>query len=161
MKNEAGLLRKTLGQIFNAFAYQHSGEMLSLSRKCQILSDDLTKTVVKDNQSDLQKEISFSKRILLAFDKDIENELIKYSIGAAESFNARIDILTSLSKEEINRIMNKELKRQIVPWNFIKLETELLEGIADYTSSHSNVVFMVTSQHQALTDHYIKTKHAA
>ncbi|WP_172597586.1 hypothetical protein [Sulfuriflexus mobilis] len=51
MKKEAGLLRKTLQQVFTAFAHEHSGEMLSLSGKHQILSDDLISSTVKDKQS--------------------------------------------------------------------------------------------------------------
>jgi len=155
-------MRKALRQAFAAFSYEHCGEMLSTSKKYQILSDDITKDTVKDNNKEqpknIPKNIPLSKRILLAFEKDIEDELIKYSIDAAKYFNAKIDILTSLSKDEIKIIMNEELARQSVLWSYTRLEAELLAGISDYTSSHSNILFMVTSQPQLLTDQDINKK---
>lgn len=160
MIKKDGTLRTRLIQAFSALSYQHSGEMLSISRKEQLLSGGLSDTSSENLTDDLENSL-LSDHILLAFDNDIEDGLIKYSIGAAKYFNAKIDILTSLSKEEINRIMNKQLSGQAVPWSYIKLDTGLLAGIAKYTSSHTDVVFMVTSQHQALIKHYIKTKHAA
>ena len=43
---QAGFLRKTLQQVLTTFAHEHSGEMLSLSGKDQILSDDLIDTLI-------------------------------------------------------------------------------------------------------------------
>jgi len=161
MIKKSGTLSDIIAKAFAAFAYEHSGEMLSLSRKKQIL---LNSSVGKSNANSEAGELDtapFTCRILLAFDKDIESELIKYSIGAAKNFDAKIDILTSLGMEKTTRVMRKHLSGQTIAWGYNKLDTELLEGIANYTSNHSDVVFMVTSQHQALSDHYTKTKHAA
>ena len=55
MKKEAGFVRKKLHQVFSALAYEHSGEMLSIPKKYQKLSDDLTDSAVKDNQSEKKK----------------------------------------------------------------------------------------------------------
>ena len=50
MKKRVVFLREIFQQVFSGFAHEHSGEMLSLSEKNQILSNDLTSATVKDKQ---------------------------------------------------------------------------------------------------------------
>ncbi|MCK4742229.1 MAG: hypothetical protein KAT25_00260 [Sulfuriflexus sp.] len=51
MKKQVGFVREMFQQVFSGLAYEHSGEMLSSSRKDQVLSDALTSTTVNDNDS--------------------------------------------------------------------------------------------------------------
>lgn len=161
MNKKAGSFRQNIRQAFAAFSYEHSGEMLSVKGKSQVLSGASRNYSVKGVDrlsSDVQ---SSSRRILLTIDKSFDPEILKYTIDAAKQFNASIDIFSRQSHEEINKIMKNEENGSAVSWRLLKLENELLSDLSGYTNNDTDVLFIVTDQHKILSGFSGKSQNAA
>lgn len=161
MKTKAGSFRQILRQVFSAFAYEHSGEMLSVKRKNQVLSGASLSDTTGKYQSHSSDNQPSSRRILMSIDKVIDAELLKYTIDAAKHFNASIDILSRQSYDELYKIMENEMYDSPVDWQLIKLDKDLLSGISDYVSNQSDVLFMVTNQQKLFSDQSVRSRYAA
>lgn len=161
MKTKKGSFRKKLRQAFSAFAYEHSGEMLSVKRKGQVLSDTPVSDANGKYQSLSTDNQPSTRRILMSIDKVVDPELLKYTVDAAKQFNASIDILSQQNYDELYRIMENEMHDFSVHWRLIKLEKDVLSGISDYVSNHSDVLFMVSNQQKIFSDHSVRSRYAA
>jgi hypothetical protein len=161
MKVKDGSLRHKIRQAFAAFTYEHSGEMLSVQRKGQVLSGARINHCINKNKSTALDKKPSSSRILMSVDKVIEPELLKYTVDAAKQFNASIDIISKQSYDEIYKNIENEVRGSSVNWQLIKLDEELLSGITDYVSNYSNVLFIVTDPHKVLSGCSEKSRYAA
>jgi len=74
MKKSENCFRENIKRAFSAFAYEHSGEMLSTFRKSQVLSGGSMDIVDKENYPAAVNITTGSKRIGFAFDKNIKDE---------------------------------------------------------------------------------------
>jgi len=53
MKKTEGFFRVSIKKAFAAFSYEHSGEMLSLQRKSQMLSESSVDLAIKTKDNDV------------------------------------------------------------------------------------------------------------
>jgi len=74
MKKSEDCFRENIKRAFSAFAYEHSGEMLSTRRKGQVLSGGSMDIVAKENHHATVNITIDSKRVSLAPDRDKVNE---------------------------------------------------------------------------------------
>ena len=58
MKKSIGIFREDIKRAFSAFAYEHSGEMLSRNRKKQVLSGSSMDKAEQENYSKVLNKIS-------------------------------------------------------------------------------------------------------
>jgi len=73
MKKSENCFREIIKRAFSAFAYEHSGEMLSLYRKRQVLSGSAIDKAAKKKYPGVVNKTTGSKRISHTFDRGNEN----------------------------------------------------------------------------------------
>ncbi len=138
-------LWQMLQRAFEALSFEHSGEHMPLSHKHKLLNGELPEISAANPLDRSSDESSSPRRILLAFEDEIDIELLRYKVRAARRFNAEIDILTRQSHEAVCRCMAKVMRNRITPWRIIRLEGDFQESVAEYAASLPGVMFTVTS----------------
>lgn len=139
-------LWQIIQRAFAALSFEHSGEYMPLSHKNRLLTGELPEVSASSPFTCSQQELSLPKRILLAFENEIDLELLRYNVRAARQFNAEIDILTRQNHDVVCRCMAKVMGNKITPWRIIKLEASIQDAVAEYAESLPGVLFTVTSQ---------------
>jgi len=155
----AGSWRNQIRQAFSALEFEHSNEMLSPSRKHQVLSG--TKHPVTANQPAQDTEMSPRKKLLVAFNEIMHMELLEYAIDTAKKFNADIEILSRLSHDEVHGKVSQELDKHPVGWSVLNSEKEcVLDEVHSYSSEQPELLFVVTSHEDTLSKRYITEQSA-
>lgn len=150
----AGSWGDKIRQAFGALAFEHSGEMMSPSRKHHVLSG--AERVASTNQPTPSTEISPRKKLLVAFNEIIHMDLLDYAIDTAKKFNADIDFLSSLSHDEVHSKVSQKLDKHTVGWAVLNSENDcVLDEVHSYSSGQSELLFVVTSHEDSLSKRYI------
>ena len=146
-------------QAFGALAFEHSGEMLSPSRKYHALSGATES--VSPNQPAIGTEMTPRKKLLVAFNEIMHIDLLDYAIDTAKKFNADIEFLSSLSHDEVHDKVSHELGKHTVGWSVINSDKNcVLDEVHSYSSGQSDLLFVVTSHEDTLSKRYINEQPA-
>lgn len=146
-------------QAFGALAFEHSSEMLSPSRKQQVLSG--AAQPVATSQPAQSSEMSPRKTLLVAFNEIMHMDLLEYAIDTAKKFNADIEFLSRLSHEEVHGKVSQHLDKHTVGWSVLNSEKDcVLDDVHSYSSEQSELLFVVTSHEDTLSKRYINEQPA-
>ena len=156
MKKNLVNLVKEIGGAFSAFAHEHHGEMLSFANKNQLLTNLQPVNNYKPVLEACVEE-GYKKRILLAFENEIDVKLLKYTIDSAANFNAGIDVFISQNDEAVKKRLKKAFNRQSISWRLLSLDTENPDKI----TGRDDVLFVVTDKPGAFTGKSLKKQYAA
>ncbi|WP_455205469.1 hypothetical protein [Kaarinaea lacus] len=175
MKMSIEQLKSEIRQAMNALAFAHHGEMLSPVHKSRILADERypqasNNSMSIDSTSEHTSNISTStqvnshaddtvarKRVVLALNSKTQASVLRYAIEAADRFDAQLDIVSNLDENQVKMEMTQKIGHAASNWNLVPVNGDLLAGIAEHTRQHPEVIFIVTSDQDPLTQHYVAT----
>lgn len=164
MKKAFDTLKLELSRAMNALTFAHTGEMLPLTQKSRVLAgnsypkaidnsmyEGSTSTVSTDKER-------VRKRLVLALNSSIQPGVLRYAVDAAVRFDAQLDILSNFTQAQIKQEMGQILGDFADDWNLVSVSGDLMSAIAEYTNQHPEVMFIVTSDRDSLTERYVATR---
>ena len=158
MKKTARSILNDIRRASNALAYAHTGEMLSINNKYNVLAESDVKMRSEQTPPVQTSLPAASKHVLLAFSGQVQSASLCYAMKTATRHDAQLDILTDLNAAQLKKELFRVLGHNKIEYNVIKQKTDLLDAIATYTESHPDVLFVVTSSQDTLTERYVETR---
>ncbi|MGD8784796.1 MAG: hypothetical protein PVG75_10175 [Thioalkalispiraceae bacterium] len=157
MKKLARMLGNDFKKAFSALAYEHSGEMLSLRDKKDMLTADAD---LKIEQADQQVYFSSAerKRIAVLLNDQSPSAVLRYAVNSADRYNADLDIITTVEKSVITNELANLDTGAIREMTIINDDKDLLTSLAKHVQQHPSLLFVVTSDHDTITERYVTAR---
>lgn len=141
-----------------ALAYADKGELLPMLTKQQILDNEGPLAVTQS--PGIASVAAPRKRIVVAFDGQVDQGTLRYAADAALHHEVQLDILTNVNTSKVCIEVQRELGNLREDWKVVQLAGDMLAAIASYTLRHSAVLFVIIREHDRLTEQIVSARAA-